>query len=139
MTESAVLPNPAPAIDPETKPYWDATLEGKLIIRHCNACGENHWYPRTLCPFCGSVDTEWLETAGKGTIYTFAITRKGLGHYGGVGPYVLAFVTLDEGPTMLTNIIECDVDALRIGDRVEVVFHKTEAEAALPRFRPVAQ
>ena len=138
MTESAVLPNPAPTIDPETKPYWDATLDGKLLIRHCNGCGENFWYPRTLCPFCGTVDTEWLETSGTGTIYTFAITRKGLGHYGGVGPYVLAFVTLDEGPTMLTNIIECDVDALQIGDRVEVVFHKTDAEAALPRFRPVA-
>ena len=138
MTDSAVLPNPAPGIDPETKPYWDATLEGKLLIRHCTACGENYWYPRTMCPFCASVATEWLETAGTGSVYTFAITRKGQGHYGGVGPYVLALVTLDEGPTMLTNIVECDVDALRIGDRVEVVFHKTDAEAALPRFRPTA-
>jgi uncharacterized OB-fold protein len=136
MTDSAVLPNPAPGIDPETKPFWDATLEGKLLIKHCTACGENHWYPRTICPFCGSFETEWLETSGKGTIYTFSITRKGMGHYGGTSPYVLAFVTLAEGPTMMTNIVECDVDALQCGDAVEVVFHDTGAGSALPRFKP---
>jgi uncharacterized OB-fold protein len=136
MTDSAVLPNPAPGIDPETKPFWDATLEGKLLIKHCTACSENYWYPRTICPFCGSFETEWLQSSGKGKIYTFAITRKGMGDYASASPYVLAFVTLEEGPSMLTNIVDCDVDALEIGDAVEVVFHNTTADAALPRFKP---
>jgi uncharacterized OB-fold protein len=135
MTTPA-LPAPAPAVNPETKVYWDATLEGKLMLRKCNACGTVNWYPRSLCPACGSFDTGWIQAAGHGTIYSFAITRRGQGAYASAAPYVLAYVELDEGPRMMTNIVDCDPDALRIGDSVEVVFHDTGAGAALPRFRP---
>jgi uncharacterized OB-fold protein len=136
MTASGILPAPAPVIDPETKPFWDATLEGRLLIKRCNSCAENYWYPRTICPCCGSFDTAWVESCGRGTIYTFAITRKGVGAYANAGPFVLAYVQLEEGPRVMTNIVDCDVDALRIGDLVEVVFHDTGGGAALYRFRP---
>ena len=133
----APLPGPAPVISPETKPFWDATLEGRLLIKHCEDCGENHWYPRSLCPFCGSFSTTWLEASGRGEVYTFAVTRRGLGEYQDATPYVLAYVQLAEGPRMMTNIVDCDVDELAVGDAVEVVFHRTATDAALPRFRPV--
>ena len=139
MTEPTVLPSPAPEINPETKPFWDATLEGRFLLRHCTRCEGNHFYPRTICPFCGSFDTEWLESTGKGVVYTYAVTRKGLGVFAEAGPYVLAMVELDEGPRFLTNIVECDPETVRIGDRVEVVFQRTEADAALYRFRPLAE
>jgi hypothetical protein len=138
MTTPA-LPAPAPAINPETRPYWDATLQGKLLLRTCNNCGTVIWYPRSLCPACGSFDTGWTQAAGTGTIYSFAVTRRGAGAYAAAAPYVLAYVELAEGPRMMTNIVDADIDSLRIGDPVEVVFHDTGQGAALPRFRPAAR
>jgi uncharacterized protein len=133
------LPAPAPNVNPETRPYWEATTRGQLILPRCRACTTVNWYPRTLCPACGSFDTEWINASGQGTIYTFTITRRGGGAYRDAAPYVLAYVELAEGPRMMTNIIDCDIDALQIGDPVEVTFHDTGQGAALPRFRPARQ
>ena len=135
MTDSG-LPAPAPHVNPETKPYWDATAEGRLLLRQCRACESVIWYPRSLCPECGSLDTEWIEASGRGTIFTFSVNRRGAGAYRGASPYVLAYVELEEGPRMMTNIVDCDVDTLTIGDPVRVVFHDTGEGNALPRFRP---
>ena len=136
MTASATLPNPAPFVNPETKPFWDATLQSKLLIKHCDDCSEYYWYPRTICPFCGSFNTSWYEASGKGTIYTFSITRRGQGLYKDTTPFVLSYVQLEEGPRLMTNIVDCDVDALQVGDAVSVVFHDTGEGSALPRFVP---
>ena len=130
------LPAPAPDISHETKPFWDATLEGKLLIRACNACATFYWYPRTVCPICGSLDTRWHETAGTGTIYSFTVVRRDVGEFAAATPFVLAFVELDEGPRMIANVVECDVENTQIGDRVRAVFQRTEADAALVRFTP---
>ncbi|WP_340373225.1 Zn-ribbon domain-containing OB-fold protein [Peribacillus sp. FSL E2-0218] len=104
-----------PETHPEHEEYWRAAAEGKLIIKHCESCGEYHHYPRVLCPFCKSGKTTWKEAKGTGTIYTYSVMRKG-------SPYVIAFVTLDEGPRMMTNIIDCDLDELHIDQRVKVAF-----------------
>jgi uncharacterized OB-fold protein len=136
---SPQLPAPAPNVNAETKPFWDATTQGRLILRKCRACQTVNWYPRTLCPACGSFDTEWIDATGRGTIYSFAVTRRGAGAYRDAAPYVLAYVELAEGPRVMTNIVDCDIDALQIGDPVEVVFHDTGQGAALPRFRPAGR
>lgn len=140
MTEATapVMPAPAPIVNPENKPFWDATLEGRLVLPKCQSCGSINWYPRVFCPECGKFGVDWIDAAGTGTIYTFAITRRGMGAYGKAGAYVLAYVELDEGPRIMTNIVDCDVDSINIGDKVRVVFHGTGAGAALPRFAPVA-
>jgi uncharacterized protein len=138
MTTPA-LPAPHPAVNPETKAFWDATARGQLLLRRCRSCSTVNWYPRTLCPACGSFDTEWIEASGLGTIYTFAVTRRGAGAYRNATPYVLAYVELAEGPRIMTNIVDCDIDAIQIGDRVEVTFHDTGQGAALPRFRPAGR
>lgn len=137
MTDTTTaLPALAPDINPETKPFWDATLEGRLLIKKCTACGDHYWYPRTICPLCGSFDTEWVEAAGTGTIYTFSVQRKGAGPWAAAGPYVLAYIQLDEGPRVLTNIVNAEPESLHIGDPVKVTFQPTETEAALFRFEP---
>jgi uncharacterized OB-fold protein len=133
---SAGLPAPKPSINPETKPFWDATLEGKLLLKVCNACDSFHWYPRVICPRCGSFSTTWTEGSGKGSIYTYTVVHRPEGEYADAGPYVLAYVELDEGPRMMTNIVDVEPEEVAIGQRVEVVFHDTGADAALPRFRP---
>jgi uncharacterized OB-fold protein len=122
---------PAPAVSTENEPFWNATAQGKLLVKRCTACGEAHHYPRTLCPFCFSDKTEWTEGSGRGTIYTFSVMRRA------AEPYVMAYVTLDEGPTMMTNIVDCDFDALKIGQKVKVVFKPSEGGAPVPMFTPV--
>ena len=123
---------PEPAINLETEAYWAAAKEGKLILKKCNACGETHFYPRAICPHCLSGDTEWYEASGKGTIYTYSVMRRG------PTPYAIAYVTLEEGISMMTNIVDCDYDALAVGQAVEVTFRATEGDQALPVFKPTA-
>ena len=122
------LASPIPS--PETTAFWDAAKEGRFILRFCKACNRTHWYPRTICPHCASPDTEWRDASGTGEIHAFSVMARA------DPPYVVAFVTLAEGPTMLTNLVECDPDALAIGQSVEVVFKDTETGMKLPMFRP---
>lgn len=123
---------PVPSINPESKPFWEATTEGKFLIKHCNTCAENHFYPRSKCPFCHSLDTVWLSCSGEGVIYSFSVMRR-------VEPnYALVYVTLDEGPTIISNLIDCDFDRLAIGDRVHVTFRDTGEGPQVPYFTPAA-
>ena len=119
-----------PAVNPETKPFWDAAREGRFLVPFCAACGKAHWYPRAICPFCAGDKVEWREASGKGTIYTFSVMRRVK------EPYAIAHVTLAEGPTMLTNIVNCDFDKLSIGQPVAIVFQETEGGPPVPMFKP---
>jgi uncharacterized protein len=131
------LPAPAPVVNVETRPFWDATAEGRLLLVRCDGCGETIWYPRGICPACRSTATSWFEASGRGEVYSFTVVRRGQGAYRDAGPYVLAYVELEEGPRIMTNIVGSDTAAVRIGQPVEVVFHDTGAGSALPRFHPV--
>lgn len=121
---------PAPPTNPENEPYWNAAKEGKLLVKKCNDCGELHFYPRAICPFCFSDKTEWVQSTGRGKIYTYSVMRRA------PVPYAIAYVTLAEGPTMMTNLVDCDFDALKIGQDVQVVFEDAEEGAKVPMFRP---
>ena len=120
----------APTISPETKPYWDAANEGKLLVKFCNACRQYHHYPRALCPHCFSDQTEWRQAQGTGTLYTYSVSRRA------EPPFTMAYVTLDEGVSMMTNLVDCDFDALKIGQKVRVVFKPSEGGARVPMFVP---
>lgn len=135
MSDST-LPAIAPTRDPDTDAFWDATTEGRLLLRRCLACSTVIWYPRPLCPACGSFDTEWFEAAGTGSVYSYTICHRGDGPWREATPYVVAYVELDEGPRMITNIVDWQDSQLDVGSRVEVVFADTGEGAALPRFRP---
>ena len=104
--------------------------EDRFLVKRCQACGKFHWYPRALCPFCCSDKTEWLPASGLGTIYSYSVMRRA------PEPYAVAFVTLQEGPTMLTNIVDCDFDQLAIGQPVKVVFKQSSGEYRVPVFQP---
>ena len=123
-------PLPANLIDPATAPFFAAAHNGVLKLRVCSACHKPHWYPRPLCPFC-MADTEWADALGTGFVYSVSVTRRA-----GPIPYAIAYVQLDEGVTMLTNIVDCDLDAIRIGDRVRVVKKPSDGGTMLPMFTP---
>ena len=120
----------APVVNDETKAYWDGANEGKLLLKRCTACSKTHFYPRVICPHCQSSATEWYEGAGTGTIYSYSVMRRG------EVPYVIAYVTLAEGVTMMTNIVDCDPDSVAIGQAVEVTFKDAEDGQSVPLFTP---
>ena len=120
-----------PQMNPGDEPYFQAAGEGKLLVKKCNQCGQHHHYPRAMCPFCWSDKVEWVQSKGTGEIYTYTITRRG-----GPVPYCIAYVQLDEGPRMMTNIVDTDLDTIKIGQKVKVVFKKTEGGQSVPCFAP---
>lgn len=131
------LPTPAPTVSPEARPYWEAAAQGRLLLPSCDACDLVIWYPRGVCPACGSTRITWEEASGRGTVYSYTVVRRGgVGPYRGAEPYVLAYVELEEGPIVMTNIVDCDPAALAVGDPVEAVFASTDDGPALVRFRP---
>lgn len=136
------LPAPAPAVNPETKPFWEATTEDQLLIQECGSCSMVYYYPRARCPNCFADTTAWIEASGRGHIYSYSITYGGVGgEYAEATPYVLAYVELEEGPRMLTNIVGLDEDEfelLEIGQPVKLTFTETDHESGykLPRFIP---
>lgn len=123
---------PAPRALPETQAYWQAANEGRLLVKRCTACGEHHHYPRDICPFCLSEATEWVEAKGTGTVYSFSTMGEG------DTAYTLAYVALDEGPSMLTNLVGAGSSAYAIGQRVRVVFVPSAGGQAVPMFGPEA-
>ena len=96
-----------PAMNVGDEPYFEAAAQGRLVVKKCAACGAIHHYPRTLCPFCFSDKVSWLQAKGSGTIYSYSVMRRGAPI-----PYCIAYVTLDEGVTMMTNIVDCDLDRI---------------------------
>ncbi len=127
---------PLPTIVGETKPYWDSCRRGKLLLQKCSRCNEYQFYPRGICAHCWSNDIGWVESSGKGTVWTYTVTYQNRTPGFADGPYVLALVELDEGVKMFTNIVDCDVAQVRIGMAVEVTFVKANEQITVPYFKP---
>jgi len=131
------LPQP---ITPETKPFWDGLREQKLMIPKCNDCGRAFFYPRIVCPLCHSRNVGWVEASGRGRLYSFEIAYQTIGRTFKVKPpYVLAMIELEEGPRMLSNLINVEPDPkkIRCDMPVEIVYEKLTDEVTLPLFQPV--
>ncbi len=130
------LPARPPTPNAETQRFWDATAEGRIELPRCDACGLVIWYPRAHCPDCQGSDLTWETMAGTGTVYSFSVLRSGAGRrWREHLPYVIAYVRLDEGPTMLTNIVGCDPGDVAIDMPVRAVFDDTGEGSSLIRFR----
>lgn len=129
-----------PQADVVSKPYWDAAAEGRLLIKHCEACGRDHFYPRAHCPSCWSADTTWKLAAGTGRVYTFTIVRQNdLPPFNERVPYVVAVVELDEGVRMTANVEGCAPEDVRCEMPVRVSFREEKRDdesVFLPVFIP---
>jgi uncharacterized OB-fold protein len=121
-----------PGTTPENAPFFDAANAGKLLLGKCGSCRDFHYYPRMQCPHCGSKLVDWLPAVGTGVIYSWSTLRRGT-----PVPYTLAYVTLDEGVSVLTNMVDCDARDIRIGVRVQVCFKPTDGGVAVPMFTVV--
>jgi uncharacterized OB-fold protein len=120
----------APRVNAETFRFWEAAKEHRLLYGHCTACNEPHYYPRSICPNCFSNATQWKEASGKADVYTYSIMQRSA-----AGPYVIAYVTLAEGPRILTNLLDCEFDRISIGSPVRLVWKATgDATPPVPFF-----
>lgn len=122
------LGDPFVAANPENLPFWQAAEEGRLLGKRCSACSKHHWYPRVVCPFCGSANTAWVPLSGRGSIHAFSTLRRAS------PPYTVAYVELAEGPRVLTNLVDMAEDRMQIGAAVKVVFRRTEEGRQAPKF-----
>jgi uncharacterized OB-fold protein len=128
-----------PAANPDTKPFWDGCGEGKLLLQQCAACQAYRHPPSPICPNCLSERHGWVPASGRATVYTFVIVREARRGWDKMVPYVLAVVELEEGPRMLTNLVNLAPEDAAIGMPVEVVFEELEGGAKLPLFQPRAE
>ncbi|WP_029039976.1 Zn-ribbon domain-containing OB-fold protein [Cucumibacter marinus] len=113
---------------PETAEFWQALEEGRFLIRFCADCEKAHWYPRAICPHCHSAHTEWREGSGEGNIYSYSVMRRA------ETPYTIAYVRLDEGPILMTNIVDSDLEAITVEHRVRLAWgHKVDGQT-MPMF-----
>lgn len=131
-----------PYADPTTEAFWEGTRQHKLLAARCVECGTAQLHQPAYCFSCQSRDFAWEELPGTGTIYTYTVVRHPLRPdlYAAV-PLVGAIIELDgtqgAGARIMGNVIDCDVDKVRIGDRVAVVFEKISETFTVPRFRLV--
>jgi uncharacterized OB-fold protein len=107
-----------------------------LVRPVCSACGRSFFTPQLACPNCLSVEWTYEPSAGHGVVYSATVVYRA--PYPGLKtPYQVAIVDLDEGWSMLTNIVESPDAPAPIGTEVEVVWIDADAELTLPAFRPV--
>jgi uncharacterized protein len=128
--------NPLPYIHLETSDYWEGARNRELLARRCRSCGHYHFPPRDFCPSCFSYDIEWRKTTGKGIIYSFTVCHRGAPGFENNVPYNITLVELDEGIRMMSTIVDCSPEDIRIGMAVEAVFDEVTPQVTLPKFRP---
>jgi len=129
------LPRP---INPElTRPFWEAAKRGELVMPRCKTCDHLFFYPRSECPRCLSGDLEWVRVSGRGRLHSFTVIHQPANAaFRSDVPYVYAIVQLAEGPRMVSNLVQCDLEALRVDMPLEAVYDAVTPEWTLVKFKP---
>ena len=125
-----------PKATPETKHFWDGVQAGELRLQKCNKCSKAYFPPRPFSPYTGTRNVEVFEASGRGTLHSYVIHHRPVPGF--KPPYAIAVVELEEGPRMMTNIIDCPQtpEALVLDMPLEVAFVPMDDSISLPLFRP---
>ena len=129
---------PLPVPTPETQHYWDGAKTGELRLQRCKDCSKTYFPPRPFCPECASRSVEVFKASGKGKLYSYIINHRPAPGFEDDAPYAIAVVELDEGPRLMSNIVQCDQtpEALQLDMALEVTFEKVNDDITLPQFKP---
>jgi uncharacterized OB-fold protein len=126
------LPSPQPG----TKPFWEGCRQGQLLLQKCDQCGAQQFYPRMICTSCSARSLQWVESSGSGTVVSWTIVRHPVSEaYADDVPYVIALIKLQEGPTMMSQIIDCEPESVHCGMQVSVCFQDWTDDVSMPMFR----
>lgn len=130
---------PLPKPQKWSEEFWNGTKEHKILLKKCKQCGHIDFPPYMYCTECMSEESEWIESTGKGTIYSFSTTYLGAPPaFVDDQPYTLIFVDLEEGIRLLSRIVDCEIKDVKIGMKVEAVFDAVTEDTTLVMFRPAA-
>lgn len=127
---------PLPRPSPLSAPHWDGCRAGVLRVQRCNDCGNHVFIPQPVCTRCFSGSLEWVETPGRGKVYSYTVVHRPVQPQFKV-PYVVAIVEFEQGFHMMTNLIGLEPDDVKIGMEVEVEFYEKSEAITLPYFKPV--
>ena len=130
VTPMRPLPEPGEL----TRPFWEGAARGALLHPRCDDCGQAFFPPHVVCQKCRSAGWSWVESAGRGTVYSFTVVHRAP-QPGFDPPYVLAVVDLDERLELMTNLVGVSPDDVRIGQRVRVEW-RSFGDITLPMFTP---
>jgi len=145
MEKTTNYEKPLPQIRPDTAPFWEGCKRHELLIQRCSDCGTFRHPPRPMCPECNSLNSEWVKVT-KGTVYSYTVVHDRpmpvlyLPGFANDRPLAIVLVELPEAGNirMVSNIVDCRPEDLKIGMPVEVIFDDVTEEITLPKFKPTA-
>lgn len=127
---------PEPVADADTRPFWDAAADQRLVVQRCSECGHWIWQPRPLCPSCHTPDPEWTDVSGDGAVVSWTVIHPPvLRAWRDDVPFAVLLIELDEGVRMVGRLVDADFEELRIGDRVSLRWRR-EGRTQLPAWTP---
>jgi hypothetical protein len=130
-------PLPRPLNPVLTQPFWEAARRHELVIPRCQTCDYIFFYPRSECPRCFGTNVEWARVSGRGRLHSYTIVyQPANAAFRADAPHIYAVVQLDEGPRMVSNIVQCNLDAVRVDMPLVAVFDDVTAEWTLVKFKP---
>jgi uncharacterized OB-fold protein len=129
------MPRPVPVADEDTKPFWDYCKQHEFRLQKCNSCGKLRFPVSPICPHCLGMEFGWEKLSGKGEVYSFVVVHRRY-HPAFQVPYVVAIVEVEQGLRMITNVVGCKPDEVKVGMKVQVTFDDVSPEFSLPKFKP---
>ncbi len=130
------LPDPTPI----SQPYWDACRHHQLELQQCVDCGCFRFPPGYMCPSCASMALRWQRVSGRGRVHAYTVVhRPPHPAFAKDAPYVVALIELAEGVVLMSNVVGCPAEQVRVGMPVQVTFDDVSADIALPKFEPAAE
>ncbi|HWO93311.1 MAG TPA: Zn-ribbon domain-containing OB-fold protein [Dehalococcoidia bacterium] len=139
MTTEYTKPLPRPLNPQASGPFWDGAKRHELMMPHCRTCDSLFFYPREACPMCLSPDIDWTRASGRGRLYSYTVIyQPAHPAFAADAPYIYALVQLDEGPRMISNLVDCAPEAAYVDMPLEAVFDDVTPEVTLVKFRPAS-
>jgi uncharacterized OB-fold protein len=140
MATAYSKPLPRPLSPDLTRPFWEAAKRHELVMPRCKTCDHLFFYPRSECPRCLSNHLEWMPVSGRGRLHTYTVVyQPANAAFRDDTPYIYAVVQLDEGPRIVSNVVQCDLDAVAVDMRLEAIFDDVAPEWTLVKFKPASQ
>jgi uncharacterized protein len=140
MATAYSKPLPRPLSPEVTRPFWEAAKHHELVIPRCTICDHLFFYPRSECPRCLSNHLEWMQVSGRGRLHTYTVVyQPANAAFRDDTPYIYAVVQLDEGPRMVSNVVQCEIDAVRVDMPLEAIFDDVTPEWTLVKFKPASR
>jgi uncharacterized OB-fold protein len=140
MATAYSKPLPRPLSPEVTRPFWEAAKRHELVIPRCTICDHLFFYPRSECPRCLSNHLEWMQASGRARLHTYTVVyQPANAAFRDDTPYIYAVVQLDEGPRMVSNVVQCEIDAVRVDMPLEAIFDDVTPEWTLVKFKPASR